>query len=203
MSACSRICRQISAILLTIMCVFSLSSCAGDKNGKKHLLEVMFEDYVAEVDFLLDVEGVSVSGTARITKNDNVRIELLSPDPYTGISVQGDAGDKASVLSIEYSGIRADIPKNAVHKLSIMLSMFSDAAVTNIGKQSGNDFKLSAGEYVLAGFDKINPYEVSFVKGETEYIYIYDSISGIPLNIYAKSGATALQVKIKKFKAIE
>ncbi len=195
--------RFVIVALITILMGLIMISCAENKSGKKELLSVMHSDYSADVEYLLDADGVSVSGEARITRNENVRIDILSPDPYTGLSVQGDALDKASVISLEYSGIKAEIPKNALEKLNIILSMFADSAATAISDLKKDAFTESPEEYTLPGHKNSIPYEVRFSKGDIEYIYIYDSVSGIPLSVCAKSGGTAVQIKIKKLKTAE
>lgn len=189
----------LSAVLISI----TLFSCSGKENGKKELVSLMNSDYVADVEYLLEAGELSVCGEARITRNENVRIDILSPDPYTGLSVQGDALDKASVISLEYSGIKAEVPKNALEKINIILSMFSDSAATQIQGLKNDEFTESPDEYTLAGHTNSIPYEVKFSKGDIEYIYIYDSVSGVPLSICAKSGGTAVQIKIKKLKTAE
>ena len=55
MGAYSRFFRYTAVLLLTAICIFSLFSCSGNKTGKDQFLDVMFEEYVADVEFLITV----------------------------------------------------------------------------------------------------------------------------------------------------
>ncbi len=188
------------AAILAVFLTFMLASCSSDKSGRKELADMMFSEYTAEVDFLFEYGESSVSGTARVTKGENVRIDILSPDPYSGISVESDAADKAGVISISYSGIRADIRKDVLDKISLVLSMFSDTAASAVNCAPRDAFLLYEEAYSSDSMPKILPYEAHFSAGDTDFIYIYDSLSGTPLDMYAKTGNASAQIKIKKFK---
>ena len=62
------------ALFSVMMCfVMSFSSCTGSSNGRKDLVKALFSDYTAEVEFLFECDGNSVAGTARVTRDENVR----------------------------------------------------------------------------------------------------------------------------------
>lgn len=177
-----------------------LCSCTANKSGRKHLERILFSDYAAEIEYQFKFNDTSLSGNGRITREETVRLDILSPDPYTGISVQGDISDKIETVSISYSSIKADVPKNVLNKLSLVLSMFSDTASCAVENANTSDFVKSESEYSPDFLNECVPYEVCFMQGETEYIYTYDSITGIPVYICAKTKDLSVDIKIKKFK---
>jgi hypothetical protein len=192
--------KLLLAATLAILLTFMLASCSADKSGRKELADMMFSQYTAEVDFLFEYGESSVSGSARVTRGENVRIDILSPDPYSGISVESDAADNAGIISISYSGIRADINKNVLDKISLVLSMFSDTAASAVDCAPKGAFLIYEEAYSSDTMPKVSPYEARFSAGNTDFIYIYDSISGTPLDMYAKTDNASAQIKIKKFK---
>lgn len=191
----------IFKVCIAIMAVAMLmSSCTANKSGRKHLERILFCDYAAEIEYVFEYKDTTLAGTGRITRGENVRFDILSPDPYTGISVQGDAADKIDTISISYSGIKADIPKSILNKLSLVLSMFSDTAANGIENAPGTAFMQSESDYSCDFLNECVPYEAHFSIGKTECVYTYDSITGIPLCLCADTGEVRAEIKIKKFK---
>ena len=194
--------RIIVLILCSLLCTVFFS-CTGEKNGKSKLVEVMYSDYIAEAEYLFEVGESCVAGTMRITRDENVRIELLSPDPYTGICVTGDAADNVSVLTISYSGVKAEIAKNVLSRLNLILAMFSDTASSAVDGAGKDAFTVCEDQYSESEVSGSVPYEVQFSIGDAQCVYIYDSTSGKLLDMRAVSGDTSVQIKIKKLKTAE
>ena len=119
--------RRLCAVCAMLLLVPLLASCS-DTAGKKTLCQTLFSPYTAEIEFAFDKDGASVCGRARLTRGKTVRIDILSPDPFTGISAEMSADDRAELISLSYSGIKAALPKNTLDKLDLMLSLFADRA---------------------------------------------------------------------------
>ena len=195
---------KITALIMAVAGVgVFLFSCFGESNGKNELTRLMFSSFTAEGEYLFEAGDASVAGKLRITRDENVRLEFLSPDPYTGICVTGDAADNVSVLSVSYSGIKADIPKSMLSRLNMMLAMFSDTASSAIDGAGKDDFVLCEDDYFTNQPNKGSLYEANFSFGDTECVYIYDSVTGYPLDMRAVNGDVSVQIKINKLKTVE
>lgn len=186
----------VSVILFTLL--FAVASCGNDKTGRHDFAITMLSDFSADIDFLMDFDGNPISGTGKITKDDNLRFDVLSPDPYSGISIECDALGQADMISISYSGIKAEVPKTAMEKLLFVANMMSESTALAIKQQKGKDFKICEEMYsdVQPGYSA--PYEVRFNYDNTDYIFIYDSINGMPLEIYGDNGYCKAEIKVRK-----
>ena len=193
----------LSVALALFILSLVLTSCGLSSNGKKELIGTMFRGYTADAEYLFEVDGQSVAGTACITKDENIRIDITAPEPYTGICILSDANDSASIISISYSGIKADVPKSALDKLSLVLTIFGDTALDAIDKAPSKSFVRCEETYSLEGLGDTEPYEVGFSVGDIDYIYVYDSVTGAPIDLVAKSGGNAVEIKIRKLKTAQ
>ena len=196
---CARFCLFCTLFVLPMLLV----SCSSQENGKKAFTKTLFSDYIADAEFLFECDGASVAGTARITRDDNIRIDITAPDPYAGISVETDASEQSSIISISYSGIKADISKIMLDKINLALTLFSDTAAAAAEKTPASDFVRCEEVYTVEGLGETDAYRVEFTLGDTQYIYVYDSITGTPLDLCAKNSGSVVEVKMKKFKAAE
>ena len=190
----------LSILFAFVMIIVAISavSCSGEKNGK-HLFEKnMLSDYMAEIDFLIDFDGNPLSGSAKITKNKLLRLDVYSPDPYSGISIECDVSGKADMISIVYSGIKVEIPRNAMEKLVFLANMMSESTAFAIKEQKDSSFTKCEELYVSEDIPNAVPYEVRFQHDGADYIYIYDSVTGIPLEIFADNDYCIAEIKVKK-----
>lgn len=81
-------------------------------------------------------------GSIEIQKGDTLRISFVSPSEYEGITVIGDETNAPDIISFEYSGIPASIPKSISGELSLLFSLFSDsipAVIENLEKDAFTD----------------------------------------------------------------
>lgn len=186
---------SIIAVLLSVMAAMFLSGCKGDQYARNKFEKAMFSDYTAEIEFVINSGKDSVCGTAIVTKKDTLRIDVLSPDPYAGISISADFND-LSVVSISYDGVKAQVPKNMLERLGAMLSVFSDKAAVGVEKAKKSAFgyceEISDAQSTLC--------ECKTSNENIEYVFIYDKKSGYPYEIYAKNDSGATEVKFKKIK---
>lgn len=181
----------------------ALDSCADEKNGRRDFEKILASDYTAEIEFSVDFMGNPLAGEAVVTRSDTVRIDILSPDPYSGISVESDADDKASVISISYAGVKAEIPKQSLEKIEFVIGMFSDSASNAVAKAKKEAFAPCSENYISDTLSETVPYECVFSVGENSYSYIYDSRSGMPLELFGANDGCKAEIKINKLKIAE
>jgi len=188
-------------LFVLVVAVTGLFSC-GDKTGRRELRKTMLSDFTSEIDYLIELEEKPVSGSAVITKNQRLRLDILSPDPYSGISVECDVTGEAEVVSISYSGIKAEVPGKAMEKLVFLMNMMSESTASALGNQNAKDYK-ECGEYLSEDYKEAKPYEVCFTHDGAEYVFIYDSVTGMPLEIFADNGYCKAEIKVRKLKTEE
>ncbi len=190
----------MSVCIAVFLCCFGLFSCSEDKTGRDEFQKNMLSDFVADIDFLIDFAGNPVSGKALVTKSRTLRIDIDSPDPYSGISVECDMGGNPGVVSISYSGIKAEVPKAAMERFVFLMNMMSEQTALHIEKQSKGSYKPCEEMYMSEDLPQAVPYELRFSYDNTDYIFIYDSITGIPLEIFADNGDCKAEIKVRKLK---
>ncbi len=188
---------------LALLCLAPLLAGCGDSTGKKDLCRTLFSPYAADIEFVFEKDGESVAGTAHVTRADTVRIDITAPDPFTGISAEMGADDRADIISLSYSGIKAELPKNALDKLDLMLSLFADSVAASAEKTPINAFVPCEEVYAVEGLAETKAYKAEFSHGNIRYLVVYDSLTGTPLDLCAEADGSAVEVKIKKFKGAE
>lgn len=191
--------RRLCAVCAMLLLVPLLASCS-DTAGKKTLCQTLFSPYTVEIEFAFDKDGASVCGRARLTRGKTVRIDILSPDPFTGISAEMSADDRAELISLSYSGIKVALPKNTLDKLDLMLSLFADRAASCVEKMPAKAFEPCEDVYTVEGLAEVKPYKVSYTYADVQVLLVYDCKTGTPLDICAKTDGSAAEVKITKFK---
>ena len=191
---------KITVFITAFLCCFGLLSCSEDKTGKHEFQKNMLSDFSAQVDFLVDFSGNPVAGKAEVTKSRTLRIDIDSPDPFSGISVECDMAGNPGVVSISYSGIKAEVPKAAMEKFLFLMNMMSEETALQLEKQGKGSYKPCEEMYVSEDFPEAVPYEVRLSYDNTEYIFIYDSITGIPLEIFADNGECKAEIKVRELK---
>ena len=189
---------KLMLIMTALLFALTAFSCGRDKTGKSEFKNKMLSDFTAEIDYLIDLDENPILGTAVITKGEKLRIDIESPDPYSGISVECDAAGEADVISISYSGIKADVPRNAMEKVVFLMNMMSERTACELDNKSGKDFIMCPEQYVSEALPMAVPYEVSLSYEDTEYMFIYDSVTGAPLEIFADNGYCRAEIKVRK-----
>ena len=110
------------------------------------------------------------------------------------------ADDRAELISLSYSGIKAALPKNTLDKLDLMLSLFADRAASCVEKMPAKAFEPCEDVYTVEGLAEVKPYKVSYTYADVQVLLVYDCKTGTPLDIFAKTDGSAAEVKITKFK---
>ncbi len=179
------------------------SACKKDDTSKELIADVLLSDYTLEADFIFSKGESTLDGKLMATKNDTVRIDLLSPDSLNGISVESDSSGKMSNYIVSFSGIKTGIPKDVLEKLSLAFSMFAPDIPSTLKKLDKNAFTpLKDGQsFKLQGVSDISPITASFKNQQISYNLTYDLNTGIPLQFIASFGDTGVTLNITKFKS--
>ena len=186
--------KRAAALFFAVLAsVFSLFSCA-KKDGREKLCEFLFSGgYEAEFDFSLSGGENEISGSATVKKDEKVRLQFASPDPFSSLSVESDELGEPGVLIFNYYGMRAPLPDKAMGKISLLLSLFDDEMPKAIRSSRTAVEKYSDGKgtdaLMLCGFVRADGAECRV---------IYDKTSGFPQKIYAKLGEICAEVTFTK-----
>ncbi len=194
------------AVFLSFFAVFlvMLSACSADRAGKKTFISTLFSEFTTDVEYLITYGENTIAGDIRVTKDENaLRLDLLSPDPFTGMSVESKGAGDAYMLSIGYSGISAELPGAALDKISLLMTLFSDDTAADLEALSQKSFVMCEEAYAVEGLGSVTPYMVECTVGDIRYMYIYDSLTGTPIRMIAGMGENTVELKIKKFKRAE
>ncbi len=167
------------------------------KDGSEKLCEFLFSGgYEAEFDY--SFSGTSeLSGSAGVKKSDKVRIDFLSPDIFSSLSVESDEAGEPGVLIFNYYGMRAPLPEDALSKLSFLLSFFSDEMPKGILSDSSNinDYIDEKGEFP----EDMPLKECSFSQADgTHMSVIFDASDGFPVRFSAARDTTSVQITFTK-----
>lgn len=185
--------RLIFLLFTGVFALYCLLSCT-KKDGKETLSKFLFsQEYAAEFDYCFSDAAMTLSGNATATKNGKVRIEFLSPEALSSMTVESDEKGDAGVIIFNYYGIRSPLPDGALSKVSALLSVFSDEmpkAVLSKGAQFC-DIQSENGDKNLA--------ECLFtLDGQREVSIIFDKISGFPTKYHEKNQNFELSLTFTK-----
>lgn len=162
-----------------------LTACSADKYSKKDFCTNLFSDYTAEADYSVSDGEKSISGKMSVSKSDYITVTLTSPSEYEGIEITSDSTGKSDVLSLELSGIPAEIPKSIARDLSLMLTLFSDVIPSRVSSLAEECFATQEGSGLVS---------VSFAENGTDYLLIYDTVSCLPVSFDAGNEEMSLKI---------
>lgn len=183
--------------LLLAPCLFCLCACAAfpSKNEKslRELSNVLLAPYAAECAFDVTIGENRAEGTVRLSRGGTfTRLDMTSPEPYAGLSIEYDTAGAPSSVAVHFDGIDATLPAGAL------------ANVTRFACLATDDFAA-----FLGGLSGENVTEVETAKGEIErcasLVYRGADVQvcyaeGVPTRVlYSGDGARAA-ITITKFK---
>ena len=195
--------KKITLVFALVFIIIPLSSCGNSSNGKSKFCDVLFSDYASQVEFFFESENGSVSGTANVLKSDFIRIDVTSPDPFSGISAEITDSGENNLITVSFSGIKAELPADAIEKISLISSAFGDGAAAEIKNTPSDKFKKCGEIFELEGVGIIDAYVVEIPVNNMDYTFIYDKNTGYPVYVCVKSGESRAEIKIKKIKIEE
>lgn len=172
-----------------------LTSCSRDKYSKELLVSNLYSTYTASADFIFSDGTNNTEGKASVTKSDVTCVVFSSPVHLQGVSVKGDNAGNADILSFEFSGIPASVPKSITSDLSLMFSLFSDTIPSRIDSLEKDAFRLSEN----TSDDGNTLCEVFFLENGVSYVITYDVHSGIPHSIDAGNDKVSVSIELSDF----
>lgn len=195
----SAFCKLFLLISVWAICLFVIS-CSNDTSGRNAFEKNLLSDFTAKIDYVFYIDDGVISGNGVITKANDLRLDITSPDPYTDISITSTDGSNADMISISYSGIKAQVPRSAMERLVFLMNTMSERTAGFIRGMPNKSFKACEDTFVSKDMPDAIPYELQGIFDNTAYIFIYDSITGVPLEIYGDNGYCRAEIKIKEFK---
>lgn len=177
-------------------------SCGKDSYSKELLTDTLISPFCAEAEFTFSSGEKAVDGTLRVTSGENIRIDILSPDLLSGISIISNGAGDMPNYTVSFSGINAEIPKSILEKLSLSFCLFSPELPEKIRTLDDTSFSTVSNDesFEVFGLSDISPCTVSFSDGQINYSITYDLNTGTPLLMIAGHTDSSSTLKITKFK---
>lgn len=140
-------------VLFVLMTVAMLVSCTQEVRKKTELSNFsdnMHSSYTAEISYNLSAPDFALSGNAIISKEKaNISLKLLSPEPYSGMTIDYDVTGVPESVAVHFSGIDTTLPNEAVSKINAIVQLFFDDFLDILSKQSSD--KIAVVENVTSG----------------------------------------------------
>ncbi len=183
-------------VLSLVVTAAILSSCAGTKKQKAAcaLSDVLRGNYVCELNF--NVRGKEqYSGKAEITKSGTVtRLDILSPEPYSGMSIEYDTAGLPSSVAVHFSGMSTLLPSDAVARINPIASLFADDFASCLGKVSKDDIT----EYELEDRKGLC---ASLLYSDARIIVYFSETGSVPYSLEYESDDMQADIVFDVFKA--
>lgn len=167
-----------------------LSGCARDEFSRNKLCESLRTSYTASADFITSNHSKNVIGKMDIVRGEKTTVTFSSPKEYSSISVTGDSLSNPDILSFEYSGIPAQIPKSISGELSLIFLLFSDEIPIEIEKLEKDCFTKNDD----------GTGEVFFLKENMSCKIKYSLDTGIPYCFEAGNDELSISLVLSDFK---
>ncbi len=157
---------------------------------QKQLCDNLYSSYSLCGTYCIETNTKRIEGELELLRSDITKISFLSPDEYSSISISSDYSGKSDIISFEFSGIPADVPKSIASSLSLMLSLFSDSIPSAVSALEGDAFSVS---------EEDEGGTVQFSQGDISYSFAFSADTGIPLSLSGDDGKTSVTVYVKEF----
>ncbi len=192
--SCSSFFKAFSVILIcTLLC-----SCT--ENGRKessvqNISDTLRSSYTSELSFSVRQASESLEGEAILSRDDaNVRLDIKSPEPVSGLSVEYDAAGAPSSVAVHFKGIDTTLPSAALTKINILASLAAGDFPEILSKVSGENIT----EYEYSE-DKPG-YCARLKYGEADIVLCYSESGDEPYSLEYSSQDLYAAVTITKFK---
>lgn len=163
------------------------------------LCDNLYSHYTAKVDFVIKDKDTSISGELDIQKSDGCTLKFTQPEEFLGISVTGDTAGNGESLCFEYAGIPATIPKSLTSRLSMMLSLFSDALPSGIMNLSSDSFEMVSDTRSKESDSHEGTAKVFFSENGISYTVTYNTSNGNPYIMDVESNNISATLTFKEF----
>ncbi len=182
--------RIFKKVIAFVLCITVVTSCGDGKNLAKLVCDNLYSSYSLCGAYCIEASGRRIEGELELLRSDITKINFLSPDEYSSISVSSDYSGKSDIISFEFSGIPADVPKSIATGLSLMLSLFSDSIPSAVSALDKEAFSVN---------DNNGKATVQFSQNGIDYSLGFSSETGIPDSLSADDGKNAITINVKEF----
>ena len=176
--------KRILALLLA-PCLFCLCACAAfpSKNEKslRELSTVLLAPYTAECAFDVTVGDVRTEGTVRLSRGGTfTRLDMTSPEPYAGLSIEYDTAGAPSSIAVHFDGIDTTLPAGALSNVTRFASLATDDFAAFLGGLPGE----SVTELETADGKAENCASLVYRGADVQVCYA----DGVPLRVLYRGG---------------
>ncbi len=174
--------RKFTVLSVTLLLAFSavaFCSCGkGTTKAVENLSDVLRGNYVCDISFRLSGEE-EIIGKGQITRNGTeVRLDILTPEPYSGMSIEYDTSGLPRSVAVHFSGMNTSLPNGAVARLNPIASLFADDFAPSLAKVPANN---------------ITEYEADGISGLCASVQYGDSMANI---YFAADGSVPYRLEV-------
>ena len=188
----------IKLLLAVSICFAFLCACTqGSKKERfvKSIADNLRTSYASELTFNIRTGEKSYDGTARLFRDMSVtRLDILSPEPFSGLSVEYDTAGAPSSVAVHFAGIDTTLPTEALSRINILASLACDDFLSMLSKTAGE----SITDYQISE-DK-SGYCTRVIYGEAEIDFCFSDDASMPYSFEYSSEDINASVVFTKFK---
>ncbi len=191
---------RVAIKAITVMTVLTLILCSCSDSGKKERLVKNIADnlrtsYASELTFDIRYGDKSYNGTARLTRDMSVtRLDILSPEPYSGLSVEYDTAGAPSSVAVHFEGIDTTLPTEALSRINVLASLSADDFLSVLSNTAGENIT----EYEMSENEK--GYCARVIYGEVEITFCFSAPGNTPYSLEYSSSDMSASIVFTKFK---
>ncbi len=184
-------------LLLITLCIFFVS-CG--ENGKKersvkNLSDALRTSYEAELSFCVRQGGEALEGDAMLLRDGaNVRLDILSPEPVSGLSIEYDAAGAPSTVAVHFKGIDTTLPTAAISRINVLAALAAGDFPEILARVSGENIT----EYEYG--ESLRGYCAKLKYGEADVVICYSEDGSSPYSIEYSDGELYGTFTYAKFK---
>ena len=180
-------------LLYAFLCLPMFAACAGANHGEA-LAETLYSDYNTDCRFTLAADDTVIEGVMHVEKDDRLTLDILEPQPYTGIRVETDRSGDNEQYGIDYDGVSVTVPKDMLFRFGLLCAPFEDGFAAKIEALPPDSFTEN---------EENGEIHVSFPYGDGSGNVVFDGRSGIPHTLKISVNETTAALTILRFERIE
>ncbi|MBR3996070.1 MAG: hypothetical protein IKI97_12420 [Clostridia bacterium] len=189
--------KLFAIVLITVISAFSLYSCKGSKKQQavSGLSDILRGNYESEISFFVPGTDAEYNGKAKIIRDGTItRLDILSPEPYSGMSIEYDVKGLPSSVAVHFSGIDIELPAKALSRVNSVAVLFADDFTSALGKIHPE----SITEYSLP--DETSGYCVTLPYSDAEITIYFSDESYIPYSLEYRGKEINADIVFDSFK---
>lgn len=193
----THIAKLFAVILITVITAVTLYSCRGTKKQQAvtGLSDTLRGNYESEISFFIPGSDAEYNGKAKITRDGTItRLDILSPEPYSGMSIEYDVKGLPSSVAVHFLGIDTELPAKALSKVNSVAVLFADDFAKSLGKIHPE----SIAEYSLP--DETSGYCATLLYSDAEITIYFSDESHIPYSLEYRGKEINADIVFDSFK---